>query len=385
MNNTIKHITAVVGLPIVLAGAATLSSAGNWVADYSLDADIAYDDNFFMADEEQDTWVYSVKPEVSMIYVSPVAKSQLDARLAFKRYSDFDQFDSEDPAFDWKNSYKTQRSNWSFNTGYSENSQRDAAEQDVGIFDSNTIVKTIYIDPGVDIELTEKDELGISLHYNRRDYDANDFSDNDTQTIGLNWRHHLNEVLTTTAMVSASNYSADRVAISANETDYIQTTVGFIYQYSEAMTIDGSAGYFETDAEARFLAGPILLISETESNGTLLNLGLHYDTENDTFSFNLSRGLYPSSQGEVEERDSVGVGYEHQFSGRSSTGISIAWYDTGALSEERESVTVSPFYSYRLTEKLQLKTTYIFRRFDRQTTLNEVDSNRVNLGLRYSF
>ena len=132
MNNTIKHITAVVGLPIVLACAATLSSAGNWVADYSLDADIAYDDNFFMADEEQDTWVYSVKPEVSLIYVSPVAKSQLDARLAFKRYSDFDQFDSEDPAFDWKNSYKTQRSNWSFNTGYSENSQRDAAEQDVG-------------------------------------------------------------------------------------------------------------------------------------------------------------------------------------------------------------------------------------------------------------
>jgi len=87
----------------------------------------------------------------------------------------------------------------------------------------------------------------------------------------------------------------------------------------------------------------------------------------------------------VEERDSIGVDYEHQFNGRSASGINISWHNTDHLVQERESLTLSPFYRYHLTEKLQLKTTYIFRRFDRQSTFTEVDSNRFNVGLRYSF
>ena len=381
MKKTINQI--VISLSLMLLP--SLSSAANWVADYSFNTDVTYDDNFFMSESEQDTWVYSVKPEVSLIYASPVAKSQFDATVAAKRYSEFGQFDSEDPAFDWKNSYKTQRSNWSINLGYSENSQRDVADQDVGIFDSNTIVETIYLDPSVAFEISERDELGISLNYAERDYDVNDFSDNENQTVGLNWQHRLNDLLSTTATLSVSQYSADRVAISSTETDYIQTTVGFIYKYSEAMTINGSAGYFETDSEARFLAGPALLIVDTERTGTLLNLGIGYHYEKDDVSFFLSRGLYPSSQGVVEERDSIGMDYEHHFNGRSASGINISWHNTDHLLEERETLTLSPFYRYRLTEKLQLKTSYIFRRFDRQSTLTEVDSNRVKVGLRYSF
>ena len=381
MKKTIYQILISLSLMI----SPSLSSAANWLADYSFDTDVTYDDNFLMSESEQDTWIYSVKPEVSLIYLSPVAKSQLDAKIAVKRYSEFGLFDSEDPAFDWKNSYKTERSHWSIDLGYSENSQRDVAELDVGIFDANTIVSTIYVDPSVIVDVTERDQLGISYSYAERDYDDNDFSDNDNQTVGLNWQHRLNELLRTTATLSLSQYSADRVAISSNDTDYVQATIGFIYKYSEATTINGSAGYFETASRARFFPGPALLIVDTERTGTLFNLGIGYRYEKDDISINLSRGLYPSSQGVVEERDSIGVDYEHQFNGRSASGINISWHNTDHLVQERESLTLSPFYRYHLTEKLQLKTTYIFRRFDRQSTFTEVDSNRFNVGLRYSF
>ena len=138
MNKIFKSI--VVALLLVIFPATTL--AAGWVADFSFDADAAYDDNFLMNDAEQETWVYSLKPEASLIYLTPVIKSELEARLALKRYSEFDQFDSEDPAFKWENSYKRERSTWSLDFGYSENSQRDAAEQDTGQFDSNTLVET---------------------------------------------------------------------------------------------------------------------------------------------------------------------------------------------------------------------------------------------------
>ena len=381
MNKTINQIA----MGVALAIAPVVSGAATWVADYSVNANVSYDDNFFMNQSEQDTVVYSVRPEASLMYVSPVVKSQLDARIGINRYAEFDQFDSEDPAFDWKNTYKTERSNWAINIGYSENSQRDAAELDTGIFDSNSIVETIYVNPSVNLDITERDQLGVSLNYSERDYDTNDFADNDNQTLGLNWEHRLNELISTTATVSISQYDAGRVAISANETEYLQATVGFIYRRSEAMTINGSLGHFETDRQQRLVVGPALLIVDSETTGELLKLGVSYSYEKKVFSFNLSRGLYPSSQGLVEERDSLGLHYEHQVSERITSGLNIYWHDTNSSLENRETATVSPFYHYRITEKLQLQTSYTFRRFVRQSTITEVESNRVKVGLRYSF
>ena len=380
MNKTTKSIAAA----ILLVSLPAVSLAAGWVADFSFDADATYDDNFLMNEAEQDSWIYSLKPEASLIYLTPVIKSELDAKLAVKRYSEFDRFDSEDPAFNWKNSYKRARSTWSLDFGYSENSQRDAADQDTGQFDSNTIVETVYVDPSVVFSVTEKDDLGISLGYRERDYDADDFSDNENETVGVNWQHKVDEVLSTTANISVSQYTADRPNVNSNETDYEKITAGFIYQYSESMTINGSAGYFQSDSRKRIISGPVVLIVDSEITGVLLNLGMNYSQEKTNWSFNLSRNLYPSSQGDVEERDSVGIGYERKFTARSSSGINVSWHETNSAAEDRESINISPYYHYRITEKLKLQTSYVFRSFDRQLG-GEVESNRVKMGLRYSF
>ena len=379
-----NKITKLITVAMLLVTFPATSFAAGWVADFSVDADATYDDNFLMNDAERESWIYSVKPEASLIYVSPVVKSELDARLALKRYSEFDQFDSEDPAFNWKNSYKRERSTWSLDFGYSENSQRDFAEQDTGLFDSNTIVETVYVDPGVVFRVTEKDDLGISFGYTERDYDANDFSDNENHTVGINWQHKIDEVLSTTFNISDSQYSADRLNVDSNETDYEKVTVGFIYQYSESMSINGSTGYFQSDSRKRILSGPAVVIVDSDNTGVLVNLSMNYSRERNDWSLSLSRNLSPSSQGDVEERDSVGVGFEHRFSGRSSSGINIAWYNTDSDVTDRESINISPYYHYRITEKLKLQTSYSFRRFDRQA-IDQVEANRLKIGLRYSF
>ncbi len=150
------------------------------------------------------------------------------------------------------------------------------------------------------------------------------------------------------------------------------------------MTINGSAGYFQSDSRKRIISGPAVVIVDSENTGLLLNLGMNYSQEKTDWSLSLSRGLYPSSQGDVEERDSLGIGFEHRFTTRSSSGINVSWYNTNSVDNDRESINISPYYHYRLTEKLTLQTSYVFRSFDRQLG-GEVDSNRVKLGLRYSF
>lgn len=368
---------------LLLAAVPTASLAAGWVADFSLDANATYDDNFLMNNQDQESWIYTLKPEASLIYASPVMTSELQTSLALKRYSEFDQFDSEDPAFNWKNSYQRQRSTWSLDFGYSENSQRDLAEDDTGQFDSNTIVETVYANPGVTYRITEKDDLGISFNYTERDYDQNDFFENDNQTVSINWQRELNESLSTTVTVSGSQYSAERASTSNIETDYERATVGFIYRYSEGTTISGSTGYFQSDS--REVTGqPAVLIVETDNTGLLLNLSVDHSQQKNKWSLSLSRSLYPSSQGNVEERDSVGGAFERELSGRSSAGISFIWHETSFEMAERESINISPYYHYRLTERLKLQTSYIFRSFDRQIS-DKVESNRLKIGLRYDF
>ena len=166
-----KRILKTIGATVLLSTVSAVAQGAGWVADFSLDANATYDDNFLMNDQEQESWIYTLKPEASLIYASQVMTYELQTSLALKRYSEFDQFDSEDPAFDWKNSYQRERSTWSLDFGYSENSQRDLAEDDTGQFDSNSIVETTYADSGVSYRITEKDDLGISFSHTERDYD----------------------------------------------------------------------------------------------------------------------------------------------------------------------------------------------------------------------
>lgn len=379
MNRILKIITF---LPL-LATLPAVSMAAGWVADFSFDANATYDDNFLMNNAEQESWIYTLKPEASLIYASPVMTSELQTSLALKRYSEFERFDSEDPSINWKNSYQRQRSTWTLDFGYSENSQRDLAEDDVGQFDSNTIVETTYANPGVSYRITEKDDLGISFSYTEREYDGEDFSDNDNQTVSINWQRKLNQALSTTVTVSDSEYSAERTAISTVETDYEKATVGLIYRYSEATTFSGSTGYFQSNSQ-EIIGQPALLVIETDNTGLLLNLSAEHSQQKNKWSINLSRSLYPSSQGNVEERDSVRVTFDRELSGRSTAGINLSWHETGFDTADRESISVSPYYHYRLTEKLRLQTSYIFRSFDREAA-GSVESNRMKIGLRYDF
>ena len=371
------------GIAVLLTTLSAVTTAAGWVADFSLDANATYDDNFLMNDQDQESWIYTLKPEASLIYASPVMTSELQTSLALKRYSEFDQFDSEDPAFDWKNSYQRERSTWSLDFGYSENSQRDLAEDDTGQFDSNSIVETTYVNPGVSYRITEKDDLGISFSHTEREYDQNDFFENDNQTVSINWQRKVNQALSTTLTVSSSQYSAERASISNIETDYERATVGFIYRYSEGTTISGSTGYFQSDSR-EVIGQPVVLIVETDNSGLLLNLSVDHSQQKNHWTLGLSRSLYPSSQGRVEERDSIRLAVDREISGRSSAGFSLSWHETSFALDQRENLSVSPYYSYRLTEKLRLETAYIFRGFDRQI-IDKMESNRIKMGLRYDF
>ena len=362
---------------------AVASYAGTWVPTWGIGSSVNYDDNFFMSEDPQDTWEYSVRPELSLKYLTPSVESSLDAKLAVRRYSEFSEFDSEDPSLTWDNSFKSQRATWTLNFGYAENSQRDAAELDTGEFNSNSLVETINVEPGVSYQLTEKDSISLGLSHIGRDYDIGSFSDNENQSLNLGWQHQINQRWTTTVNATVSKYEAARPTVDSSETDYDNVTVGIIYQYSPAMSIQASAGRFTTDRHHIIIVGPTQVITDEDNSGSLATIALAYDQEKNTWSANVTKGLYPSSRGEVEERDSFSLSYERRLSKRSSAGLHTSWSDTSSTTNPREHSSVEPFYRYSITPRLKLDTSYSFRTFDRDN--DTVESNKIKAGLRYSF
>lgn len=383
MKKQTKYIVAITAMAAAVLIPTVACYAGAWVPKWGIDANASYDDNFFMNEAEQETWRYSVKPELSLNYLTPAIESSLEIELAVNRYSEFEEFDSEDPWIHWDNTFSGERATWTLNLGYKENSQRDFAELDTGQFDSNTVVETISIQPGVSYQLTENDSISLSFDRQERTYDDVDFSDNENDSIRLGWQHQINQRWTTDVSTTVSQYQAERVAVNQTETDYENLTAGVIYQASQAMTINISLGYFNSDEHRVVLSGPMVVVRDTENSGALATVGFVSDTPINDWSITLSRGLYPSSQGEVEERDSVNLFYERKLSERSTTGIRAEWIETDSELSPRENTSISPFYNYRLSPRLRLDTSYQFRSFDRE--LGEVESSRIKAGLRYSF
>ena len=378
MKKTAKY-AAVAAASILVPAVATY--AGTWIPDWALHSSATYDDNFFMDETQQDTWRYSIQPELSLHYLTPAVESSLKASVAARRYSEFQEFDTTDPSIQWDNSIAGQRSVWTLNLGYQENAQLDYAELDTGQFNSDTVVETLSAEPGVSYQLSEKDTLALSFGYTERNYDQSDFADNENTSATLAWQHQINQRWTTDISGTASKYEAQRPGVNLTETDYENLTAGIIYQATEAMVINFSVGYFNSDQHKVELVGP--LVTDEDNSGTLASLGISSDEQVNDWSISLSRGLYPSSQGEVEERDSVHFSYERQLSERSSAGLNAEWADTESEVNPRENTSFAPFYHYRLTPKLKLETSYHFRNFDRMT--GDVESNRIKAGLRYSF
>ena len=373
----------VIGLSAILL--AVSAQAEKWSPDWGVGAEVTFDDNFLMRENEQDTWVYQVTPSLGVNYESPVAFSSFKALYDVKRYSEFDEFDSEDPHVTWDTSYQQQRVTWLFSAGYHEYSQRDLAEEDTGEFDTTTVVETISVRPGVIVQVGERDELQLSLGYSERDYDASDFADNDNESVALSWRHAFSRVLAGEISGSFSNYFAEIAGLEETDTDYLTASLGIIYNVSEVLTFNASAGYFEIDQELTLLV-PATVI-ETDDSGGVVEMGFNYETENNKWSLTLSRSLYPSSQGEIDERDSVSASWVRQLSKRTSAGLSGLWSDTSSddlNADGREVTRLQPFYAYKLTPKLEMKASYTFLSFDRPTGV-QVESNRFNLGLQYQF
>jgi hypothetical protein len=98
------------------------------------------------------------------------------------------------------------------------------------------------------------------------------------------------------------------------------------------------------------------------STGNFFDIGLNYQLKTTNLSLTASSDITPDTFGRLQRRRSLGFDIAHQINHRSNIGFSVDVNSIeGILGQTRDSLFLSPTYSYRLTEKLNANFGYIYR------------------------
>lgn len=369
---------------VVVGLTQTTAYAAEWSLTANANPSATYDDNVFLSQDEQSTMLYSITPTVVASRAVENSMVSVSAGYKFDRYSSVSNIDREDPFIRLDGSYNTERSSFGLNIGYQESSSRSTAEEDTGDFTTESTVRTRTIAPSFSHQLTEQDSVSINGSYSERDYSTSDFSDNDTVSITGGWNHVFTERLTGGLSATVSNYQADALTFSSDDDTYGLSATAE-YALSELWQLNGQAGIRRLNSERKFTSG--FKESDNSSGGTV-DFSATRTGEIDTFTIGLSRGLIPSSTGDVNEQDRIHLAYSRNISDRLTAGLTASYQETTSAldsgSEKRENINVSPSLRWQLERNVGLNLAYVYREQQRDSAPT-VDSNAVSLTLTYDW
>lgn len=389
---------------IPLATAILASQASNVVgAEYVLGANFSptfsYDDNVQLREDEEGSFSTEIRPTLSLSRSEQNSQISVRAGLNVERYASLSRLDREDPFANFSSGFNTERSTFGLSGNYSENAQRDIAEEDTGNFASNTTVTSKSLTPSYQYQLTEKDSVYASLNYSERTYgggtesdfsDPNNlifgdnFSDNETISLTTGWQRSFTERFTGGVAITYAQYDAES-DIRETEYDTFNYALTSSYILSEKWSLSGQIGYRTLENEIRQFGGQRLT---DESSGTLFSLSSNYSGETNDVSFSLGRSLSPSGEGVVNEQDRIAVNWNRDLTETLSFGLNTSYQETQTADSinntDRKYFSIAPSMNWRLQENLSLKFGYRYRQ-QKGSDFDAVDSNMVFLTVGYDW
>ena len=368
--------------------------ASKWGVGGSLAQTVDYNSSFFLSEEELETWSYKTEPQVDVTYTTALTSAKISAAASVNRHDNLSQYNNEDFDLAWVHAYTGDRWGWGVDAIYSDADTRREAQEDSGDFTSDAQVTTTSIIPDVSLKLSERNNIFASLSYADRKYTSGNFIDNTTTAWSLGWGHNFSRKLAMSVALGDNRFKTGGELFEV-QTDYETINLGFQYKLSPELDLGATLGYF--DSENKFFTSIDTILANTISSdsggsGSLIEFLLNYRSARLTWSFNASKNLSPSSQGEVKESDNISFSTGYELSERARMGFSAQWGKTSSqIDSDRSYVNLEVFYAYDLGKSVKLKTSYKYREqewdgeAETSVLATSFDGSVGSLSLRYIF
>jgi len=361
--------------------------ASKWNFNGSLAQEVKYDTNFFLSEEELETWSYITEPKFDLTYATAVTSSTISAAASVNLHDNLSQFNNEDYDINWVHAYTGNRWSWGLDAAYGDAETRREALEDSGDFTGGAQIATTSLEPNVLFKLSEKNNLFALLSYVDNKYSAGEFTDNTTFSWSFGWGHTFSQKFAMSVALGDNRFEATSELFDI-QTDYKTINLGLQYKLSPELDLSATVGFFDSKSQlsTSFEFEPI----DPGGSGSLVELMLNYRSLRLSWDINASKNLSPSSQGEVLEADRVSFTTSYELSERSLIGCSAQWgRNTSKIDPEREYVDLEIFYAYDVAKSIELKASYKLREQERDANTmllaESFDGSVGSFSLRYKF
>ena len=367
-----------------------LAKAAEWKMDASVKQKVSFDDNVRMRKNGKGSFIYQLTPSVNFSYKTDF--SGIDARVDYgiQRYLSIKELDRDSQRYNLNGYYLTERSYWGLNLFLSMEPARNSAEQDSGDFGSDAEKLTRSIAPLFSYNLTEIDTLTLSPSYSEASFSTNDFSDYENSNINLAWEHQWSTRYSNSLSIFYSSFDS----ISLND-DLTQKTssksyginLSSTYWWSENFQILSTWGIRMIASENTF-ANDML---KEESFGFLSDTVIKYKGENYLLTFNLNRSLAPSSRGQLNEQNRIGLNLNYDISERLSTRIQGNYQTSESASSNadetrtRKNLSLQSSLNWKMARDWTISASYRYQQQDRDVENSKAASNSLMLSINYNW
>ena len=170
----------------------------------------------------------------------------------------------------------------------------------------------------------------------------------------LAWKRMLTRRTDATLTGSLGYYAADN---AEDTTSWIfRSKVDVSHKWTKRLTLTGGLGtnFVRTDKTT----------GSESSTGFSGDMGLDYRRKRTSITLRLSKALEPSSGGELQNRTSAAIGISQQINGYSAISLNASFgtqESAGSGTTSRDTVTISPLYTYRPAQNWQTSLGYTYR------------------------
>jgi len=373
-------LSVVFCLGLVLFSATGLLQAAQYTVTPALTVQSTYDDNVYF--KEAGDLETRISPVLELGAQTEKAKVQARAALDIWEYKRLNEFDNTEQRYGLSVDL-TPSDVWQ--TGVSGTYVDDytfvSTLEETGVLADSSRRKQSTVDPYVTYFLDARNSLRGAFSFVKTDYDLDQYPEYRVHGGTLTWSHALmNEKTVFFCSAGVSDAKYKQSAGDTVETTY-RLVFGWEHPFSETLKGTVSAGPLYTDSDY-YRGGTLVNESTTDVflDGTLewkqerLTLSAHVD-------YDIDHSIYGENITRARIRGTLGYRWTERFRGNLSTAFYRSETDGLLQDEKRQTYSLNPSVSYRLTETIDLRGGYGYTWTENQISDYTQERNKVYVQL----
>jgi hypothetical protein len=369
MAMTGKAWLAVSAAICVAAVAPQESFASDWHLQASVSEEFEYDDNFRLSSTAEETlWGFTTRPRVTLETHTPTVDLIFGGDISYGLFPENSDENSFDQRLDGSISRKGPRSRVSLNGAFTRQTTRTSEDEDTGRDFSDAVRLSGSGGLSGSYQLTELVSLGARTGGVYTTYDTSAFEDFFSVSAGPFVSVQLSQKDT---VQFASNYMRfERLSGLDRTSDAFNGDVTYTHIFTEQInaSVRGGANHVRTDLQE--LNGSTVVSRTSNNTGFEGGVTMSYTEERGQLNASFDKGLVPSGEGRLQDRNSVRLNASYRATPMVTTDLTATFIDQTSADDDgldRTFFSVEPGIVWRFLPDWDFRVAYKFRTQDRDT------------------